>query len=274
VLLAVAAVLVLTYLPAAQIVLARRTRRRLNPGLVAASALTAVLIAWSLTATLLERGQVATGATPRAQAAADVTLVRADAVQVDLDDRLTQADHGEDCLTTTSTNRVTCAYEQDALKYLQAAKGHLPADLTTAADDSQDAAVRQDLATAETDTKTWLADENALPTLQNLSTSSTAYGLDGRNSTGFLQQLLPRYTSDPTPYYTAVIKDDQTFEGHATQAATAEWGDYAGQAGGGGDTLAGLVIGGLLLGLLAGAAAGAGVGRRVAEYWSGGGSNV
>jgi hypothetical protein len=274
--LVIAAVLGLACLAAVQVVLARRTHRLVNPGLLAAAVLVTVLVAWSLPTTLVSRNQVATGAIPHAVTATDLARVQDGATQAGLDDRLTLADHGEDCTTLNSTQNadVTCTYEQDALDRLTTGCrplpcDTLPVDLATAGrDGGQDPAIGRLLTTARTETATWFTDENRLPTLQNLAT----------NAKKIPQGEVPRYDStfkrdvlDPYTRILAIqpaINDYTALRNTVRQATALEWSDYTTQAGDAGDALGGLVTGGLLLGLLAGAAAGAGVAWRVAEYWS------
>ena len=294
----VAAVLAEACLLAAQVVLARRTRRRFNPGLLSAAIMVTVLAAWSVTAVLASRNQVATGAMPHATAATDLVSVQDDVTLAGLDDQLSQVDHGEDCTAQTdqiTTNGkttydypITCTYENDTLSYLAASVGKLPAeiqktgirktdilptDLARAITETPDAGVRDALAAPQATTARWLTDELALPTLENLAAnpvrSQTAYP---RYNGTYVNSLLPGYTNADTAgsLYHAVNTDSSSLKSAVADATGREWSAYTADAAGAGDTLGGLVTGGLLLGLFAGVAAGAGVGVRIAEYWSAG----
>ncbi len=283
----IAAALAVAYLLAAQVALARRTRRRLNPGLLSAAIMVAVLAAWSVTSVLASRNQVATGAIPHATAATDLVRVQDDATLAGLDDQLGQVDHGEDCTAQTNAATVngkaefnyptTCIYEKDALGYLAASTGTLPTDLARATADTPDPAVRDALAVPRCTAAQWLTDEQKLPTLENLAANpvraQTAYP---RYSGAYLNSLLPGYTDTRTAdsLYQAVNSDSTCLKSAVANATGREWSGYTADAAGAGDTLGGLATGGLLLGLLAGVAAGAGVGLRVAEYWSAGGSGT
>lgn len=281
----VAVVLAEAGLLAAQVVLARRTHRRFNPGLLSAAIMVTVLAAWSTTAVLASRNQVATGAIPHATAATDLVGVQDDVTLANLDDQLSQVDHGEDC--TAKTNLVSvdgktkydysisCIYENDALQYLADSTGTVPTDLAKATADTPDAAVRNALAAARRTAARWLIDERLLPTLENLATNperaQTAYV---RYSGPYLNTLLPGYTDAHAAdlLYQAVGSDSNGLKKAVADATGSEWNGYTAEAADAGGALNGLVTGGLLLGLLAGVAAGAGVGLRVAEYWSAGGS--
>ena len=279
----VAAVLAEAYLLAAQVVLARRTRRRFNPGLLSASVMVTVLVAWSATAVLVGRNQVATGAIPHATAATELVRVQDDATLAGLDDQLSQVDHGEDCTAQTKavtvngkteyTYPTTCSYEDNALGFLAASTGTLSVDLAKARADTPDAAVRDALAVPRVTAARWLTDERKLPTLENLDTSpvrtQTAYP---RYYGTYLNSLLPGYTDAHMAdlLYQAVNSDSTDLKSAISKATGREWSGYTADATDAGDTLGGLVTGGLLLGLLAGVAAGVGVGVQVAEYWSAG----
>jgi hypothetical protein len=64
------------YLLAAQLFLARRTRRLLNPGLLSACAMAVAAVAWAVPATLVSRDQVAADAIPAAASAVRMAPMR------------------------------------------------------------------------------------------------------------------------------------------------------------------------------------------------------
>ncbi len=287
-LLITAAAVSVAYLAIAQILLARRTHRVINPGLFAASLLVVGLAGWSLTATLLSRHEVVTRAAPHARSAVDLADVQGAATRVGLDDQLTQADHGEDCTGLTSPasgNRLTvftytstCTYEQEALDFLKASDpvGVLGRDLATTARDTPDATVRGLLDALRGTAAAWMIDEKGLPTLQNLAQYPA--GLTSpfpRYSNQYLANVLPTYTDPAAARQVgqAVADDYATFHQVAAVATGREWADFAARAHTAARDLDGLVVGAVVLGALAAAAAGAGVGRTVREYWSIGGND-
>jgi hypothetical protein len=249
-------------------VLAHRTHRRLNLGLLVAGALVVALGAASISVTILSGRQVATEATPHASAAIDLTTVQDDIDHVELDDELTLSDRDEDCLTATTARSgypVVCANEQDALTYLSKPTllaGHL------------DAVRRQLGPTAQSTRVHWRAAEHKLPTLQNLADQAAkqAAGRSGepRYDPGFVKNLLKPYTDPATAPSTKGYFDTLYTSVH--QATRHEWSDYATGVRDARALLGALAYAGLVLGVAGGVAAGLGCRPRIAEYWSRGGS--
>lgn len=250
-----------------QVMMARYTRRTLNAGLVVATVLTVAVTAWSLTALSVSGYKIVDQAAPRARALEHLAKARVEARKAHTYDLLTQADHNEDC--KTSTSEVTCFNETQVLKSLKPPKGDLRKALTDAKGaDPSTATLVKDALTAS---GTWSTDERDLPTLQNLAgRGQQAEGL-ATDDTTFRHDLEP-YT-DPAKgdaKYKAVTEDFNGVRRALDEAIRKDWKLYEDSANNAGDALTGLVSGLLVLGLLAGAAGAGGVGRRVAEYWSAG----
>jgi hypothetical protein len=275
-------ILGLACLAGAQILTARYTRRLFNPGLVLATILTAVVIAWSITSLSISLHVVGSDTAPHAEAAAALAQARVDGIQAHTDDLLTLVDHGEDCSASTTTNPqladpyvyiVTCTFETQVVKSLTAPRGQLRTGIALAARETPDPSARAQIAAAAAAAISWLAAENRLPTLQNLESEAShePAGSYPRYNTSFVTKVLAPYaTPDPQHDGTAVRRYSQLFQNAVKAAIEHEWESYDARAGSAGNTLGGLVTGALLLGLLAGGVAGGGIGWRVNEYWSAG----
>lgn len=271
----------LAYLVALQVVLARRSRRLWNTGVLAATVATVALSAWSITDTLVSRNQFATRAVPHAHAAADLARARDDTLRTRLDDELSLADHGEDCSTvTTSVGQLvyvyslTCTYEQEALANLRAPDGPIATEFAEALHATPDPRTHEKLVEAQSFEKAWLGVEHKLPTLQNLTVNAAAATEAGNRDVRFSSDFDANVLNDYSQYYTTLTipattsaTDAFVIQGDIQDAASVEWDGYAGAVAAAKHTLGGLVSAGLLLGLLAGAAIAAGVGRRATEYW-------
>lgn len=272
--LVIASALALAVLAAAQVVLARRTRRLLNPGLLAAGALVLVLVAWSVSAVAVSAYRVEDEARPQAGAAVDLATALDSATQVNLDDQLTLADHGEDCELVSEGPDVTCIYEQDALAEL-GPRGKLATNLATAAHSVPDPGLRGELDQAGKIVGGWRSAEEKMPTLQNVTTAAvdlkSAQGTPRYSTDRSYDDLLDSYVkargAQPPTEYRSISR----LTGKAPEAL---WARYLRHVQGARGSLRLLAPGGLLLGLLAGAATVCGVGWRVFEYWSRGGSGA
>jgi hypothetical protein len=271
----------IAYLVTLQIVLARRSRRVWNAGVLAATVTIVALTSWSLTNTLVSRNQFATRAVPHAHAAADLARARDDTLRTRLDDELSLADHGEDCSTTTTAvaQRVyeyslTCTYEQEALAILGAPNGPIVTEFDQALHDTADVRTHAKLVEAQRLEELWLGVEHKLPTLQNLTASAGGATAAGNTDVRFSADFDANVLNDYSQYYTTLTivatkcaTDAFFVQGYIQDATGLEWDGYSAAVAKAKHTLGGLVSGGLLLGLLAGVAVGAGVGRRAAEYW-------
>jgi hypothetical protein len=274
----VADALGLACLAGAQIVTARYTRRLFNPGLILATALSIVVMAWSAVSLSISLHVVGSDTAPHAKEASDLAQARIDGINDHNDDLLTLVDHGEDCLGLTLTTSapyhysVTCTFEQQVVDSL-APKGQLRTDITQAARDAPDPPARAQVASAAKAVTKWLAAEKSLPTLQNLESKASqkpASGSPPRYDSSFEATLIPYEAPNSQPYGAAVNRYSTRFQNAVEAAIEHQWKSYNAQAGSAGHPLNGLVPGALLLGLLAGAAAGGGIGWRVNEYWSAG----
>jgi hypothetical protein len=261
------AVIGLACLVSVQILVARYTGCQFDPWLLLSTAVTVLVLVWSVTALSVSLGDVGNDTGPHAAEAAALAQARVDGIQANGDDLLTQADHGEDCSATTGS--VTCTFETQVEGYLTAPDGRLRHDLEVAAAAAPDRAARSEVDAAMTAAGQWLGHEKDLPTLQNLAAA-------GRTDGGLIRYRAPntgilgKYTNPATAKY-PVFGDFTDFQGAVTSAIRSEWKSYDQQAAGAGGALGGAVTGAVLLGLLAAAAGGAGIGFRVAEYWSAGG---
>jgi hypothetical protein len=269
----------LACLAGAQIVTARYTRRLFNPGLVLATALTGVVIAWSAVSLSISLHVAGSDTAPHAKEASDLAQARIDGINDHNDDLLTLVDHGEDCSASGTKNapfvyHVTCTFEKQVVDSL-APKGQLRTDIAQAARDAPDPPARAQVASAAKAVTTWLAAENSLPTLQNLESKAShepagSYPRYDDPASPFAKGLARYAAPDPQGSGKEVNKYSKQFQDKVKAVIKRQWGSYDTGARSARDTLTGLVIGALLLGLLAGAAAGGGIGWRVNEYWSAG----
>jgi hypothetical protein len=265
----------------AQVRMARYTRRLLNPGLVLATVLTVIGIAWPVTVMAASGRVVAGEMAPHAREAAALARARLDGIEDHDDDQLTLLDHDEDCATApgvltgqgTYTYQVTCSFEHQVLSSLQPRGRGLRADLAAARLKAPDRAARAQVSQAAAAVAGWRAAELALPTMQNVGRRASQGGGPGsfpRYGQAVRTILGPLASADPFPDESPVISDAAVYQAAVQRAMTVEWADYDQRASQASGVLTGAVIGVLLLGLAAGAAAGSGVGWRVAEYWSAG----
>ncbi|MDI5963371.1 hypothetical protein [Streptantibioticus silvisoli] len=242
-------------------VLASRTHRRFNAGVLIAGALILLLGAGAIATNLASGHDVETRVRSQTDAAVRLTKVRDDADRAELDDELTLADHDEDCTTSPRPPfTALCDNEQDAQGVLKTG-GPLVRDLE---------AVRSLLpASAQTAPQRWYTAEGELPILQNLSElANKPSGGKPPLRYGSSQKLsvLDPYT-DPSKapstsaYFASVNKPTM----QATKLAWSRYTAAVRDARGGLGTLA---WAGLFLGLAAGLAAGLGCRPRVVEYWS------
>lgn len=267
------AVIVLACLIAAQVLLSRYTRCQFDPWLLLSTAVTVVLIAWSVTALSVSASAVNGGTSPHAREASVLARALVDTITAGNDDALTLADHGEDCSATNPRDNnfeVTCSFETQVLSSLNSRAG-ARADLLLAQSDAPDVSTRATyIEPALKRVKAWANDEGNLPTLQNLHAAAQQAAQQGVGSPAFKQFL--RTYSVPPPSVGAHVTGDFTAVLTYVQSATQhEWASYDSAADGAGGPLGGAVTGTVLLALLAAAAGGLGIGRRVAEYWSPGG---
>lgn len=267
-----AALPVLACLVGAQIVTTRCTRRLLNPGLVGATILTLVILAWSITALSIGLHAVGSDTAPHATEASALAQARVDGIQAHNDDLLTLVDHGEDCAPLTAIDDVQCTFETQVLRSLTAPRGQLRADLASAASQAPDPQVRTQISSAAKSAAGWLAAEQQLPTLQNLASKARQEppGSYPRYNSSFVRTLIPYGSPDPQRNGAEVNVYAAHFQQAVRSAIEHEWRSYDAQAGSAEGTLNGLVTGALLLGVLAAAAGAGGIGWRVSEYWSAG----
>jgi len=267
-----------------QILTARYTRCQFDAWLLLSTAATVLVVVWSVTALSVSLHEVGTDTSAHAAEAGALAQALVTSVQDHNDDLLTLADHGEDCLTSTSQHApyvytVTCKFETQVVDSLAAMKGQLRADLALASTDALDQPVRAQIGIASAAAANWLAAEKALPTLQNLAVTATATAEQGKADTyprynrSFEQSLAP-YTSpqtdSETPSVTDVNHSSSSFQTAVGTAIEFEWTSYDHQASSASGALDGAVTGAVLLGLLAAAVGGLGIALRVAEYWSAG----
>jgi hypothetical protein len=266
----IADALVLVGLAGAQIVTARYTRRRLNPGLVLAAVVLVVLVAWSTAALTVSAHMVGREAAPHAQAASYLARAQVYGIQAHTWDLLSLADQGEDCVTPKPGSHVRCMFETKVVHRLTSPDGRLPIALAAAGKAAPDPSTPARVITATATVRAWLADESSLFTLQNLEADATSGTLRGRArySPHFQQAILPYTTPDLQPDGAQVSRDARRFKVVVQAAVEHEWQGYETEARAADGGLGGLVTGSVLLGLLAGAAAAAGIAWRVREYWS------
>jgi hypothetical protein len=273
----IAAVAGLGCLAGTQVVMARYTRCQFDPWLILSTAVTTIVIVWSVTAVSVSLDAAGSDTAPHATEAAALAQARVDGAQAQNYDLLTLADHGEDCVVFGTAagrvQRVTCKFETQVIRSLSASEGGLRADLSLATADAPDPPARAQAGAAARAVATWLSDEKALPTLQNLwaRASKLASPENARYSPSFDNSLLPYANPVKSRDAAGITGDAARFQGAATSAIENEWTSYDRQSAAASDALTGAVPGLVLLGLLAAAAGGAGVGLRVAEYWSAGG---
>jgi hypothetical protein len=275
----------LSLIVVAQVASTRYTRRIVNRGLLVAAVAVVSLAGWSAGAVLVSRHAIRAGARPHGATAADLAALHVDAIHVHSDDLLTLADRGTDCSASQTQTRtkqggllfhylVTCEFEHDALKTLvQTVRD----DLGRAVDDVPDAGTRTDLQHAALVVGggahpggRWVADEMALPTLQNLeaSTGNLPPRAFPRYNSGFLSELRLHYPNPAAGGGTAVTSDYRTFDGAVQAAVNQEWAAYHREADRAAGAFAGLSAGAIGLAAAACLAATAGIGTRVAEYWT------
>jgi hypothetical protein len=265
-----------------QILTARYTRCQFDAWLLLSTAATVLVVVWSVTALSVSLHEVGTDTSPHAAEARALAQALVTGVQDHNYDLLTLADHGEDCLASTSQHApyvytVTCKFETQVVDSLAAMEGQLRADLALASTDALDQRVRAQVGIASGAAANWLAAEKALPTLQNLAVAATAEqgkaGSYPRYNRSFELGLAP-YTSPETDSETLSVTDvnnsSSSFQKAVRAAIEFEWTSYDHQASSASGALDGAVTGAVLLGLLAAAAGGLGIALRVAEYWSAG----
>jgi hypothetical protein len=274
----VVAAISLACLVGVQILTARYTRSQFDPWLLLGTAATVIVVVWSVIALSVSLHEVGSDTSPHAVEAHALAQALVADVQDHNDDLLTLADHGEDCYASTSQNApyvytVKCRFETQVVDSLTALKGQLRADLALVSTDAPDRPVRAQIGIASAAATSWLAAENALPTLQNLAVAAKAKqepaGSYPRYDPSFEKVLAP-YTGPDTDSGTEVTNFASLFQRAVNTAIEHEWASYDRQAGSASGALTGAVTGAVLLGLLAAAAGGLGIALRVAEYWSAG----
>ena len=259
-----------------QILTARYTRCQFDPWLLLSTAVTVLVLIWSVTALSVSLHEVGSDTSPYAREASALAQVLVVGLEDHNDDLLTQADHGEDCSTSTSAEapyryQVTCAFETQVVNSMKL-KGQLTTDLDVASTDAPDQLARGYITTALAAKRGCLEGEEVLPTLQNLAIKAENPGsgkYEPRYSSTFEEFLAP-YTSPETDSDQVVNESFQPFQQAVQAAIDQEWASYNGQASSARATLSGAVMGAVLLGLLAAAAGSLGMALRVAEYWSAG----
>lgn len=272
------------WLVVALVGLAGFTRRSLNAGVAGALVVALALITWSLAGILLARDRLDGSAAPASAAATGLAQVRFDADTVNIDDQLTFSDNGEDCVFTTSNPtattpgssadpyasayKATCAYESSAKAELAPGTGTLTQDLDKALAAVRDPKAAAALRQITAQVAAWYADEDALPTLQNLNADVKGVLAAGRvpRFDQSFNTILMRYAepssqgSSPTAReydaISALVDPQQQWQAYDTAASAAS------------SLLDGLVLGAVLLGVLGAVAAAAGIGVRTADYWS------